>query len=202
MIHDKSDRKFYFENEDYLDPELGYPERNTNWFVHNILNNYLNNFKDPSNLNLLDVGCAFGYYTRILSNHFKQTHGVDFTENRISYAKKYEDEKLKFILDDLTSDTFLYETKEYYDCVFTNAVIPHIPLNLKKKVFSNIAKVCKKGAVFVLYDDLITTGCIDDFVGLFSIEWIKNNCPDWEYIDHKIVTDHTYQIVLKKLDKY
>lgn len=199
MIQDKTNRKVYFENEDYLDPELGYPERDIQWFKSNILNSFLNNFTSTSGLILLDVGCAFGYYTRILSDKFHKTYGVDFSESRITYAKKYDTNKLKFILADLTSDTFSDVLDVKFNCVFTNAVIPHIPLHLKQKVFSNIAKVCEKDAIFVLYDALVSDGCLDDFVGLFSINWIKENCPEWEYLSHRLITsDGTFEIVLKK----
>lgn len=199
MIYDTSNRKLYFENEDYLNPETGYPERNVEWFKKNIECSFLENFTNTKNLTLLDVGCAFGYFTKILQKNFYKVYGVDFSENRISYAKTYEDDNIKFILSDLTSDSFLSDLTIKFDCAFTNAVFPHIPLHLKQKAFSNVAKVCKKGSLFILYDGLTDNNCLDNFVGLFSIKWIIENCNDWEYLSHRLITsDGTYEIILRR----
>jgi 2-polyprenyl-3-methyl-5-hydroxy-6-metoxy-1,4-benzoquinol methylase len=195
----KKNRKEYFETENYLDPNLGYPERNIDWFTVNILNDILKLPFVDKNKNLLDVGCAHGYFTRILSNHFKFTMGIDLAENRIEYAKNYEKETLLFKQQDLTEDDFESKFNKKFDLLFSNAVIPHIPINLKIKTFENLAKISNAGAYFVMYDGLCENGCLDQFVGLFSIDWLKDNIKDWEYVSHDYICPYTFRIVLRKI---
>ena len=181
-----TDRKFNY--------ETGYPERNINWFRQHILPTF-KKFLNPGS-KLLDVGCASGYYTNIL-NEFIPSDGIDFAENRISYAQtKYP--HMKFFQDDLTSDDFPNQFEEKYDLFFTNAVIPHIPLVLKPKVFNNISRISKPRALFVLYDALIDDGCSDDFVGLFSLSWLNQNAADWTVLSASHIIEETMEIVLQK----
>jgi 2-polyprenyl-3-methyl-5-hydroxy-6-metoxy-1,4-benzoquinol methylase len=193
----KRDRKKYFESENYLSPENGYPERDISWFQNNILNNFLNLDFVKNSKNLVDVGCAFGYFTKIFSNHFEFTLGIDFAENRISYAKNHENEKLIFRQQDLTSSNFNLNLDKKFDLLFTNAVFPHIPLNLKVKAFENLSKISNPGARLVMYDGLCSDGCLDQFVGLFSIDWLKTNLKSWKYISHEYVCEYTYRIILE-----
>jgi SAM-dependent methyltransferase len=174
--------------------ETGYPERNTDWFRQHILPSFKKFLKQDNKL--LDVGCATGYYTNVL-NEYTPSDGIDFAENRVSYAQtKYP--HMKFFQADLTSDNFSNQFKEKYDLFFTNAVIPHIPLAMKPKVFNNITQIAKPGALFVLYDALIDDGCRDDFVGLFSLSWLKQNATDWTVLSATHIIEETMEIVLQK----
>jgi len=95
--------KNYFEDESLINPEgtpgseTGYPERDVNWMKENLIPKIENLIDKNVNKNCLDVGCAQGYFTRVLSETFEKTYGIDLSNNRINYAKQYESDKLKFV---------------------------------------------------------------------------------------------------------
>jgi 2-polyprenyl-3-methyl-5-hydroxy-6-metoxy-1,4-benzoquinol methylase len=84
----KESLKNYFENES-LDRENGYPERNADWMKENLLPRIKNNITNLKEKNCLDVGCGFGYFTRVLGEEFENTYGIDLSDTRINYAKQY-----------------------------------------------------------------------------------------------------------------
>ena len=90
----------------------------------------------------------------VLKEHFENVYGVDFSENRISYAKKYESDNLKFVTADLT-ETLSSKIPMKFDFMFTNAVIPHIPVQFKSDVFKNLAEIANPGCIFTMYDGMI-----------------------------------------------
>jgi SAM-dependent methyltransferase len=187
------DSKDYFNKETYLDLDNGYPERPVEWFKQNILPDFLNqNFECK---NLLDVGCASGYFTRILSEYCKFTQGVDISSVRIAHAKKYESNKLKFKEADLT---YPLDLDKKFDTLFSNAVIPHIPIKLKPLVFKNLYEVASDGASLVLYDARPDTEIVDDFVGIFNEKWLVKNCYKWNFISVNPVCEETCRYLLKK----
>ena len=83
---DLKNRKEVFEKEDYLDAETGYPERDVNWFTNHILPDFLSLDFVNKDKTLLDVGCAHGYFTKVMCDSFKHTLGIDFAENRLNYT--------------------------------------------------------------------------------------------------------------------
>lgn len=212
----KTHLKEYFENETYLDRENGYPERNAIWMKDNLMPRIKNNVNNLNEKNCLDVGCAFGYFTRVLSNEFKNTYGIDLSDNRINYAKQYETDNLKFVQSDLT-ESFQEKFPIKFDYMFTNAVLPHIPAQFKPDVFSNLAQIANKGCVFTMYDGMINESVKDkdhddyidnDFdnwnprnvikVTFFSKEWLLDNLVEWELISINNVGYYTEEIILKR----
>jgi trans-aconitate methyltransferase len=156
----------------------------------------------------LDVGCAYGYFTKVLSESFDQTYGVDLSTNRIEYAKKYETNSIKFVQSDLT-ESFASKFPVKFDFMFTNAVLPHIPLRFKSDVFRNLAEVANTGCIFVMYDGLLSNDnnqCgFESWDGnqmikvvLISENWIRENATDWEIIKINNVTPGTEEIILRK----
>jgi cyclopropane fatty-acyl-phospholipid synthase-like methyltransferase len=202
---DLKNRKEVFEKEDYLDAETGYPERDINWFTNYILPDFLSlNFinKDKS---LLDVGCAHGYFTKVMCNNFKHTLGIDFAENRINYAKQFETDNLKFMWADLTADDFATKFDKKYDVLYTSAVIQHIDKKLIPKALDNLAKISADDAKFVMYDELAPRPDLglwdrgDGFVCRFTIDWLLNNLTTWKLVSHKYVHEDIVRLVLEKL---
>lgn len=205
----KEHLKNYFENENYLDDEYGYTRdaRGVDWMASNLLPRIENLIDKNIHKNCLDVGCAQGYFTRKLDNYFNLTYGIDFSENRIGYAKKYESDKLKFIAADLT-ENIKDKLNEKFDFMFTNAVIPHIPAQFKANVFTNLAEVANPGCLFVIYDGMVDEGVENKFdywtpenhitVALFSKEWLEKNAIDWEIISIEHLSINTEEIILKR----
>jgi len=189
-------RKQVFEEESYLDFENGYPERTIEWFEQHIYP-HMSPYCNKDVIRLLDVGCASGYFTRRFEQLCNEVYGVDLASNRIKHAKQYETDKLKFYNIDITKDPLMNVLPKRPNLIFSNAVIPHIPLKDKAAAFENIAACSTLDATFVLFDDLVPSGCVDDFVGLYSREWIDQNTP-WSVVKVVDITPGTYKIVLNK----
>ena len=222
MIHNiKEALKNYFEDESLINPqgtpdfETGYPERNTTWMKENLIPRIKNKFTNSNEKNCLDVGCAFGYFTRVLSEEFKNTYGIDLSDTRINYAKQYETDNLKFIQSDLT-ESFQDKFPIKFDYMFTNAVLPHIPLEFKSDVFKNLAEIANPGCIFVMYDGMLnddgthkhdnnTQANFENWNGkeiirvvFISEKWIRENAPDWEIVQITNVGHATEEIILKR----
>jgi len=212
----KGHLKEYFEKETYLDRENGYPERDAIWMKENLVPRIKNNITDSNQKNCLDVGCAFGYFTRVLAEEFKNTYGIDLSDTRIDYAKQYETDNLKFVQSDLT-ESFQDKFPVKFDYMFTNAVLPHIPAQFKASVFSNLAQVANSGCIFTLYDGMINQSVNDsnhsdyidnDFdnwdpntvikVTFFSKEWLLDNLIEWELVEINNVGHYTEEIILRR----
>lgn len=213
--------KNYFEDESLINPqgtpssETGYAERDINWMKENLIPKIESLIDKNINKNCLDVGCAQGYFTRVLNETFENTYGIDLSDNRINYAKQYETETLKFVQSDLT-ESFADKFPIKFDFMFTNAVLPHIPLEFKSDVFKNLAEVANPGCIFVMYD-----GMLDDNnkhkhdenyqasfehwndneiikVVFISEKWIQENATDWEILQITNIGYSTEEIVLRR----
>mgnify|MGYP003146573118 CR=1 FL=1 len=195
-------RKEYFEKEFHdFDLEKGYDDRAIEWFKTHILTDSLSFFSTKENL--LDVGCASGYFSRIFKKSFKTVKGVDFCEVRINHAKQYESEDLKFQLADLTKIEHLKELNQTFDNFYSSAVIPHINLADKVKVFDNLASIANPGATFVLYDGYSDkpTNIHDEFVGVFNEKWLSKNISSWRVVNCGHLVRDVFRYVLKKSDE-
>lgn len=200
--------KEYFENETYVNPEMGYTDdfRGVDYMEDNLLPRIKKLYNENIFKRCLDVGCAQGYFTKVLSPMFEVTYGVDFSENRINYAKKYEKDNLKFICADLTEEL---EPKFpiKFDFMFTNAVIPHIPASLQKSVFENLSRIAEKDCIFVIYDKLNEeqVSQIENWEPGYPIKidfFSENSLRDlngWELLSILSMDQHTDEIVLKKI---
>ena len=220
MIHNiKEVLKDYFENEtkiaSNLDVDKGYAERDTDWMRLNLIPRIKNLMPENKSKSCLDVGCAYGYFTKVLSETFEQTYGIDLSTNRIEYAKKYETDTMKFVQSDLT-ESFVSKFPIKFDFMFTNAVLPHIPLEFKSYVFKNLADVANSGCIFVMYDGMLNDNNKHkhdgnkqaDFenwngkemirVVFISEKWIRENAPDWEIVQITNVGPATEEIILKR----
>jgi SAM-dependent methyltransferase len=213
--------KNYFEDESLINPqgtpgfETGYPERNVNWMKENLIPRIKDKFTNSNEKNCLDVGCAFGYFTRVLSEEFKNTYGIDLSDTRINYAKQHETDNLKFIQSDLT-ESFQDKFPIKFDFMFTNAVLPHIPLEFKSDVFKNLAEVANPGCIFVMYDGMLNDdnkhkhdgneqANFENWSGreiirvvFISEKWIRENATDWEIVQITNVGHATEEIILKR----
>jgi len=96
----------------------------------------LNLVKSYSFSSILEVGCGFGRFTKILSENFKPERYValDLSPNQIEKAKKYvQDERINFICKPIQD----FESEEKFDLVFASEVLMHIS-------FSDIGDIIKK----------------------------------------------------------
>jgi hypothetical protein len=100
--------------------------------------------------------------------------------------------------------------------MFTNAVLPHIPLEFKSDVFKNLAEIANPGCIFVMYDGMLnddgthkhdnnTQANFENWNGkeiirvvFISEKWIRENAPDWEIVQITNVGHATEEIILKR----
>ena len=76
-------------------------------------------------MKLCDVGCSTGIQTRILSEHFQNSFGVDIDKSAIQYANKFlAKENLRFIEGDSMNLPF---TDGFFDVVVCTHVYEHVP---------------------------------------------------------------------------
>ena len=126
-----------------------------------------------------------------------------------------ETETLKFIQSDLT-ESFADKFPIKFDFMFTNAVLPHIPLEFKSDVFKNLAEIANPGCIFVMYDGMLnddgthkhdnnTQANFENWNGkeiirvvFISEKWIRENAPDWEIVQITNVGHATEEIILKR----
>lgn len=83
------------------------------------------NFIDEKINSILEVGCGFGRYTKILSSIINPESytAIDISNSQIEKAKKYvKNDKIDFI----TSRFQNYNSSEKYDLVFASEILMHI----------------------------------------------------------------------------
>lgn len=69
--------------------------------------------------NVLDIGCGHGFITRDLKG--KSVTGIDISSNAISFAKKYETDKLQFIQGSIFNINKILKTK--FDLIIITGVL-------------------------------------------------------------------------------
>jgi 2-polyprenyl-3-methyl-5-hydroxy-6-metoxy-1,4-benzoquinol methylase len=176
-------RKEYFANEEInipdvkdLSPVSAYTSRPIEWFKDTILGDFVSHLSETKDV--LDVGCAYGYYTVLFTPFCKTVTGIDFTKKRIEAAQNHwKEDNIKFVEQDLTIP---FTLDKQYDVLFTSMVIQHIPIVGKIAAFKNLATVTKKDGLFIMYDFKFNN-VTDDFVGPINPDWIHNNVGNlWE----------------------
>lgn len=116
-------------------------------------------FITKSPTNVLDVGCASGWFIAKIKERFPNAnfYGIDIYKDSIEYAKKlYPD--IKF---ERADAHFLPYKDSFFDLVICTEVIEH--LDDPRQAMSEIKRVLKKGGRFIIEVDSGST--------LFSIVW-------------------------------
>ena len=192
MREDPAKRRLYFEGDElHYDNVVGYVHddrpkeiQGEEFWQDTILPKILNSVKTKDNI--LEVGCAGGYHTKLLIDHFDKVLGIDFAKSRIDHAKKYETKKLRFVRADVTKKSHIEPIKLAFkfDNLYSFTVIHHIPLSQKVDAFDNLAMVANPDAHLYLFDGYSDNeDNIDDrFVGFYNDKWLKENITSWELI--------------------
>jgi cyclopropane fatty-acyl-phospholipid synthase-like methyltransferase len=167
----------YFDDVEELDPVNGYDERNTSWFEERILPDFLG-AKSRLRLGptLLDVGCAYGYFTRRFAEHFSYVLGVDFAPLRIAGARERNAEYLEL---DLTTG-WQGNLRRPFDSAVSSAVLQHISPRNRARAFATIRDALTPGARLILYDESSDDRPEkwDGFYEALSPRWIRASLLD------------------------
>jgi SAM-dependent methyltransferase len=109
----------------------------------------------PKNASILDVGCGGGHKVKYLSDKEFKVTGIDFSEEMIEHAQKYEPRATFKVLDIYDLDSM----KEKFDCVFAQAVLLHIPKSKILEALAKFKKVAKpNGLVYVAVKEVKSDG--------------------------------------------
>jgi len=95
---------------------------------------------------LLDVGCAFGYLLKEVSNKRLELYGCDISKYAIEKAKT-ENPSAKLKIIDLDRDILPYPDS-YFDCITALDVLEHTK-NFEKN-FKKLSKKLKKGGFMIV----------------------------------------------------
>ena len=101
---------YQWDNENHHTPKIEHD-------LAKILNN-----PDYKSLNHIDVGCGNGALTVKFCKFFNKSLGIDLSEDGIKFAKKYEDENIKFENESIEN---LIEKDKKFDFVSAIEVIEH-----------------------------------------------------------------------------
>jgi len=124
-----------------------------------------NNIHIDSSSRLLDLGCAFGVKTYMMSDFFQYTKGIDFIENSIAVAKLLNDNpKLEFEVEDVS-----VEVKEDVKYNFITAF--GLSIFNKKQIDAIVQNIQMVAARFGQDKFTLILGSETDFSGTSPSGW-------------------------------
>ena len=109
----------------------------------------LNELDFPKTSHILDLGCGDGYFSNIFfsSKDLKVDAGMDVSLRYVLKAKRNTKDSHSYKSFQVASATILPYKEQFFDIVFSNCVIEHIP-NFQT-VFSEIQRVLKKNGKLI-----------------------------------------------------
>ncbi len=115
---------------------------------------YTKKFLEPlvtADSNVLEVGCATGYYAMHFADRCKSYTGIDITPENIEILnEKINARGLTNVSARVGDATDLKDVpNEAYDVVLALGPMYHLPYDERGKVFDECARVCKKGGTMV-----------------------------------------------------
>ena len=113
------------------------------------LNFILNNFKNPLNKHVLDIGCGGGLISELLAKKNAHVTGIDENKNNIKQAKLHAKKNLLNINYQTKSlDIFCKKNKKKFDLVLCLEVLEHVK-NVEETV-RKISKLIKPGGTLIV----------------------------------------------------
>jgi ubiquinone/menaquinone biosynthesis C-methylase UbiE len=98
---------------------------------------------DLKDLKLLDIGSSTGIMTKLLSEHFYETIGIDIDEHGVRYSdENFGNDHLDYRVDDAMSLSF---SENSFDVINCSHIYEHVPDS--KQLMDEIYRVLKPGGV-------------------------------------------------------
>jgi len=98
---------------------------------------------------LMDFACGTGRWTQFLEGHFKETAGVDVSEEMVALARQ-KCSKTEFIVTDITSDTVDKRLEDRrFDVITAFRFYKNAEEELRQAVTEAIPKYLKKDGLFI-----------------------------------------------------
>ena len=98
----------------------------------------------------IDLGCAGGYFVKLMHDYGKNVLGVDLSAYAINASiKEFPEIKDKLFVSSLHDLKFLRD--ESIDFVYSQQVLEHIPTELNEMFFKELSRICQKGCKLALF---------------------------------------------------
>lgn len=131
----------------HLNPELDAASRSPESIEKTI--DFVLDFCDKSQMDILDLGCGPGLYCEKLAGHGHNLTGVDFSKNSISYASKEAQEK-KLDINYIHQNYLELDFKNQFDIILLIYTDFGVLLPAERaKILKNIFSALKPGGAFV-----------------------------------------------------
>ncbi len=106
----------------------------------------IGNIYEPNKKTILDLGCSDGFGTYYVAEYAASVLGVDFDEEAVSYAMKFNSEKgISYKL-----DNFLDKEYGHFDGIVSFDVLEHIYPENEEKYMSTVLRNLKETGTFVV----------------------------------------------------
>lgn len=109
---------------------------------------YLTQLKLKSTDVVLDVGCGYGRFSKLIINDVKEIIGIDINPENISYAKKYVGANFDGHVADLSSGLLLFPNQSIDKVVIDN-VLMFFSKSIQYKLLKEVKRVLTKEGVVV-----------------------------------------------------
>jgi 2-polyprenyl-3-methyl-5-hydroxy-6-metoxy-1,4-benzoquinol methylase len=111
--------------------------------ILSVLEDFYGGPNSLSALTLLDLGCSAGLITRMYSERFLRTVGIDIDIPAVEYAaKNFSSEKLEFVVGDAMNTGF---SSGSFDVVTCTHVYEHVPDS--SRLMEEIHRILKQGGI-------------------------------------------------------
>ena len=171
--------------------------------AHLFIDNILNKINIKTNSKVLDLACGSGRHSKYLEKKGFNVIGIDKSKENIFIAKKYENEKLKFINQEMT-DNINIEFDAVFNFFTSFGYLDH---KYNYDTIENISKNLKPDGLFII--DFLNHKFIRDNIVVkeekiiksikFNIyRYIKDNCiyKKISFIDNKNEYNFTEKVML------
>ena len=145
----------------------------------------VNLIKDEKFDSILEVGCGFGRYTKILHSLFspKKYVAIDISEKQIGNARKFlNNDEIEFIVSRFQE----YDSHEKFDLVFASEILMHIPPDDINQFVAKLKNSSKKRIVSIDLFEKESNVKLDKHCFIHNYKEIFENCGAKNIEIHKI----------------
>lgn len=150
--------------------------------------------EQPSDIQVLDVGCGGGFLSNYLSSQGFQVTGVDLSESSLGIAKEKDLTKnVNYIAADAYKLPF---PDQSFDVITSTDFLEHV--SEPKRVLQEVARCLKSGGCFFFHT--FNKNKIAELLVIKSLEWFVKNTPKDMHVIDMFITPEDLQSWMKELD--
>lgn len=129
--------------------------------------------KSNNRRNALDIGCGNGRYTKEFAKSFKNTLGIDLSQQRINQNKiENKNENIEYLYADfMTMNSSALGT---FDFVFVGDIFMYTNKKMVEKVYKNLLELLKKDGVLIIRESTRIIG-FEDYKSKNYVAYYRNS---------------------------